>query len=121
MTKVAYNACFGGFGLSDQAILRLAELKGINIKKGSDSRSFLSVFYRDGIEDNDHYVSEEDLYDDRSDPMLIQVIEELGADANGSCAEIAIEDVPEGTLYRIQEYDGNEHIETSKDIDWKIA
>jgi hypothetical protein len=29
MTKVAYNACYGGFSLSHKAIMRYAELKGI--------------------------------------------------------------------------------------------
>jgi hypothetical protein len=46
----------------------------------------------------------------RHDPKLIQVIEELGADASGKCAEIAVIEIPDGVEYEISEYDGNEHI-----------
>jgi hypothetical protein len=31
MTKIVYNACHGGFGLSEAAILRYAEIKGIKL------------------------------------------------------------------------------------------
>lgn len=48
--------------------------------------------------------------EDRTDKHLIQVIEELGDDANGRCAELAIVDIPDGTEYEIDEYDGMESI-----------
>jgi hypothetical protein len=47
---------------------------------------------------------------DRSDPLLIQVIEELGEVANGSCAELKIIDVPDDVEWHIEEYDGFEHV-----------
>ena len=31
MLKVVYNACYGGFGLSDEAYILYAKLKGIDI------------------------------------------------------------------------------------------
>lgn len=34
----------------------------------------------------------------------------LGDKANGSCAKLQIVDIPNGTDYTIEEYDGNEHI-----------
>lgn len=46
----------------------------------------------------------------RSDPDLVRVVEELGAAANGSHAELKVVDIPDGTEYEIDEYDGNEHI-----------
>jgi len=50
----------------------------------------------------------------RHDPKLIQVVEELGGEhrkgASGSCAELRIVEIPDGTEYVIEEYDGNEHI-----------
>lgn len=48
--------------------------------------------------------------DDRSDPLMLQVIEELGDEANGGCAELKIVEIPDGTDYELDEYDGIEHI-----------
>jgi len=42
VTKIAYNSCFGGFGLSHAATMRYAELKGLKIYP------FIDVRLRDG-------------------------------------------------------------------------
>ncbi len=47
---------------------------------------------------------------DRSDPAMIQAVEELGEAANGDCAELKIVEIPDGVKYTIAEYDGMEHI-----------
>ena len=47
---------------------------------------------------------------DRTDPHLIQVVEELGESANGRCAELRVVEIPDGVEWEIDEYDGNEHI-----------
>ena len=49
-------------------------------------------------------------YVDRSDPQLIQVIEQLGKEANGGCADLKIIDIPDGIEYEIEEYDGTEWV-----------
>jgi hypothetical protein len=51
----------------------------------------------------------------------VQVVEELGADADGQYAELAIADVPAGTKYRIDEYDGVESVMTIDDYHWSVA
>lgn len=86
MKKVAYNACFGGFGLSDKACKILTELKGKPVG--------CYDFYGD----------------DRADPDLIKVIEDLGAEANGMCADLQIEEIPDNAEFEIDEYDGNESV-----------
>jgi hypothetical protein len=48
--------------------------------------------------------------DDRTDPKLIQVVEELGDKASGSCAKLRIIEIPDGVDWEIDEYDGNESI-----------
>jgi hypothetical protein len=48
--------------------------------------------------------------EDRTDPKLIQVIEELGDRANGRCAKLKIVEIPDGTDYEIDDYDGMESI-----------
>lgn len=48
--------------------------------------------------------------ENREDKNLIRVIEKLGKDANGRCADLAIVEIPADIEYSIEEYDGNEHI-----------
>ena len=57
----------------------------------------------------------------RHDPALVEVVEELGKEANGMCADLAIAEIPKGTKYRIDEYDGNESVMTIDDYDWQTA
>lgn len=113
MTKIVYNACYGGFGLSDEAIEMYLTLKGFKFTRTKDRWG--SDFSVEGWEDF-YYRDIE-----RDDPVLVQVVETLGDKADGSFAKLEIEDLPKGTLYRITEYDGYESVETKEDLDWKVA
>jgi len=133
MAKIIFNTCFGGASLSDKAIERYAELKGITLYKGEQSSFGGSHHYylcseserRTWLDTdpkhNDMYFSCRDILADRTDPVLIQVIEELGNDANGWAADLQITELPAGTQYHIHEYDGNERIMTPDDYKWEIA
>ena len=55
---------------------------------------------------------------ERTDPILIQVVEELGKEVNGSYASLKIVEFS-GDKYRICEYDGLEYVETPDSIHWK--
>ena len=96
MTRIVYNACYGGFGLSTEAADLYQQLSGI-----------------------------ESFYDwelSRTDPILLQVIDELGLEeASGSCARLFIRELPEGTRYRIDEYDGLESVIAIDEYDWSVA
>ena len=97
MVKIVYNACYGGFSLSEKAIARYIELSG---------------------------VSAEDFYDRdvaRNDPILAQVVEELGREADGDCAKLEIYEIAAGTKYYLDEYDGMEHIIEFDDFLWETA
>lgn len=108
IVKIAYNNCYGGFSLSVKASERIAELKG-DILTEDDFRKLGSRYCH-----KYNYIS-------RTDPHLIQVIEELGDEANGMCAKLRIEELSKGTLYRIDEYDGNESIRTQDCYEWSVA
>jgi hypothetical protein len=108
MTKIVYNQCYGGFSLSEEAIQRYSDIKGLDLQN--------SYVWR--YPDDEWF---EDREIPRNDPALVQVVEELGEAANGPCAKLAIYELPAGTLYRIEEYDGMEHIETVETIKWKVA
>lgn len=83
MTQIVFNAEYGGYGLSEEAQKRFEQLGGIG---------------------NIHYAK-------RSDPILVQVVDELGVRANGRYAELAIAEVPEGLPWCTTEYDGKESVE----------
>ena len=118
MTKIVYNACFGGFGLSPVALKRYAELADLSyseeVYEGAMTKFFASMHDKDG-----EYVSERDL--PRTDPILIQVVEELGKNANSRFSDLRIIELPAGTKYRIDEYDGSESIMTVNDYEWSVA
>ncbi|QLG62054.1 hypothetical protein [Halorarum salinum] len=46
----------------------------------------------------------------RTDPDVIEVVERLEDDANADLADLKIVEVPEGVEWKIDEYDGAEHI-----------
>lgn len=98
--KIAYNNCFGGFGLSEEAFRELAKLKGVSLEGAN-------MHYNSFIKNGEIVI---DIPADRTDVDLIKVIETLGDRANGMCAELAIEQIPDGAEYEITEYDGNESV-----------
>lgn len=114
MTKVAINRCFGGFGLSDTAFEKLLKRKGIAFDKiVPEEKSLIhgTTYYAAGhAGDDDNYLNEYDFFEDRSDPDLIAVIEELKDAANSWAAEIAIVEIPDDVKWHISEYDGMEHV-----------
>ena len=122
MTKIVYNGCFGGFGLSQAAVRRYLEIKGIPFTEEKVETSFRDTRFRLGtsVIDEGKYFYDHQI-EDRTDPILVQVVEELGNAANGYCADLCIRELEPGTKYRLQEYDGSEWIETEDDIEWSVA
>lgn len=119
MTKIVYNACFGGFGLSHEAIMRYGELANLNLLHVPGEHEWNNSYYKGGVRDDDHYFSDNDI--SRTDPFLAQVVEELGEEANGSYSELVIRELEPGTKYRIDEYDGNESVVTVDEYHWSVA
>lgn len=92
--RVVINDCFGGFGLSRQAISKYCELAGITDPS----------FYDRDIP--------------RDDPYLITIVKELGTSANGPHASLKIVEIPADVEWQVEEYDGSEWI-AEKHRTWK--
>ena len=84
--RIVINTCHGGFSLSDEA----------------------SDLYREraGITDPDWYDGDVD----RDDSILVSIVRELGAAADGSCAKLKIVEIPAEVEWQIEEYDGREWV-----------
>jgi len=118
--KVVINTCYGGFGLSQAAYQRLIELgvpEGPYIKetRNPTTERYNPEPRNEGIIFNTgfsaaHYWGGYFVTEDRAHSLLVQVVEELGAAANGECADLKVVEIPDGTDYTIEEYDGIETI-----------
>lgn len=107
--KIVINGCFGGFGLSHRAFLKLREMGNERALKEPD----YGEYWGDGSGPREKWGDEtgsflEDI--PRDDPDLIEIVETLGKEADGSCARLKIVEVPDGVEWEISEYDGLEHV-----------
>jgi hypothetical protein len=130
--EIVINKCYGGFGISHEAIMLYAKKKGIQLfpfidKKPYDFKNQKFVAWdgketppmnmlhyatqpltSDGKYIEDSYWGEYSL--ERSDPILIEVIKELGDKANGWAAKLQIVEIPDGIDWYMDDYDGIESI-----------
>jgi hypothetical protein len=148
--KIVLNGCYGGFGLSYEAMylylyaktgqepyfyvdmptwngFALADRKYKRITLQEITKypqNYIYCVTKDQGPVLDHFPS--DVFNsrdaDRTDPILISVVETIGTkSASGKYAQLFVDEVPDGTLYQIEEYDGAESILTQDDEDWKVA
>lgn len=88
MQRIVINVDFGGFGLSETALSLYRAYAGIK-------------------EDDKFY----DWEIDRNDPILIQVVEQMGVDdAGGRYACLKIVEVPDDVEWEVAERDGKEWV-----------
>ena len=87
--KILINQCYGGYGLSDKFERYLKEIGLMH----DDDKSYSG-------------------WPDRDDQVMIEEAIKFGLKgASGDCAQLAVVEIPNGALYRIGEYDGQEWIE----------
>jgi hypothetical protein len=136
MVRVVYNSCYGGFGLSREACKRYWELQGKEVwiedgkfeslftvwlvppKERVKQKNWSSMTHDERIAYNKKYSEQTWYYGSvsRHDPILVQVVEELGDKANGDYAKLAIAEV--SGQYYIDEYDGSESVQTPNNMNW---
>ncbi len=133
---VVINKQHGGFGLSQLGIQRYLEIKGLqywmedNDRFGSimgpkfwlvpkdqrladpNAENWHSMTMAERQQHNTTYsqqvFSDRDL--DRDDPVLVQVVRELGEEANTRYASLKIVEIPADVEWKIEEYDGLEWV-----------
>jgi len=131
--KIVINGCYGGFSLSDAAMLRYGEIKRITLYPETTAGPFFTtVFYtvpkeqrvkplvggwndqslEDRIAYNQRYI--DSVFDDLDIPRdclaLVRTVEELGENSNGRHAHLQGVEIPDGVDWIIQERDGREWI-----------
>ena len=92
--KVVINRCYGGFGLSDDALNEYKSRKGITD----------SDFYYYGIS--------------RDCPVLVEMLEEQGTAINTGYSDLKVVEIPDEVDWYIEEYDGMEWV-AEKHRTWK--
>ena len=135
--KVVINECYGGFGLSKEACQRYFDLKGqqvwIEVDKKFSALDMFTVWLvspekrleikegeayykmsRDERTDYNWKYSQQIWYQGdnltRNDPILVQVVEEMGDKAWGRYAKLAIVEIPDDVQWIIEENDGMEWV-----------
>ena len=121
--KIVYNTCYGGYGLSEEAVIRYTELAGIKIYP--EKESFYTMYYLTPPSGNKELDDNRDTFEvsgiERHDHLLVQVVEELGEEANSRFSKLTIYET-DSRMYRIDEYDGYETVKTGySDDSWVIV
>lgn len=106
---IVINSTHGGFGLSKEAKLLYLERAGIahTIVSGPDRHT--ESLYGPQFEVNGTIWREDDI--DRDDPILVDVVRQLGSKADGNYAKLKVVEVPAGVEWNIAEYDGLEWVQ----------
>lgn len=117
LRRVVVNTCFGGFGLSNEAFELFLTKKGIKFYKEVRFPNLIESFdyYQgapNGEDKNLLSYYDEDLVK-RDDPILVEVVRELGEKANGYASDLKIIEIPADIGWIIDEYDGRESIHES--------
>lgn len=85
--KIVINCCYGGFRLSSEAQLKLAERGGM-----------------------DEMQARYNAFGHRENPILVSIVEEMGDLASGRNSRLRIVEIPDDIEWEIEEYDGAEWV-----------
>jgi len=106
--KIVINSEHGGFGLSDEAMDLYLTRKGLPFVKEQwkfgSSNGF--IFMKSDDKKECYFESEIE----RNDPVLVQIVEEMGDEANGNYSSLKIVEIPDDVKWYIGEYDGMESV-----------
>ena len=102
MKKIVINKCYGGFGLSQEALTEVQKLNDkLVVEQNSEVFPEDSLWLSEDFDDYPHY---------RANLQLIEVVEKLGVRADGEYSELKIVEIPDDVEYTIENYDGHEWV-----------
>jgi len=102
--KILLNDQHGGFGVSNEALRLLYS------RNGKTLRTQMSEWGEEELYDGDEKVYYFDV--DRTDPILIEIFEEIGSlRASGPHATLRLVELPDFCEFSIGEYDGLEWVD----------
>lgn len=132
--KIVINKSHGAFGLSYEAVMEYAKLKGIQlyayspmhtrmnislnkvVEYDGKSNEFIILYSTEKLNKNST-LKKRGYFDPcrirRDDPDLIKVVEKLGDTANSKYSKLKIVEIPDGINWEVEEYDGIEWIAES--------
>ena len=124
--KVVINACYGGFGISREALIELYKRGSKIVETFKPEEYYGTKDWKKSFEGDEKYrvtfngfilcVRGEDEF--RTDEQLIKLIEEWGSEkVSGGYAKLKIVVVPDDVDWVIDDYDGNERVE-EKHREW---
>jgi hypothetical protein len=105
---VVINTCHGGYSLSREAVLLYLKRALIEYETQPRESRYETERYGPLIVVNGKIWYSSDI--SRDDPVLVSVVRELGAKANGELAKLKIVEIPASVDWQIDEYDGREWV-----------
>ncbi len=104
--KIVINKSYGKFCLSHKAFIRLRELGQREALQEADP----GVYWPSGAGPREPRLNSCGALIPRDDQNLVQVMEELRAEANGHCAELKVVEIPQDVQWEIEKAGGVEHV-----------
>jgi hypothetical protein len=106
MRKIVINKSYEKFCVSHKALLRLQELGQREALQETD----LGAYWPKAAAPREPSLNQYGALIPRDDEKLVRVVEELGEEANGHCAELKIVEIPDDVAWEIEKTDGVEHV-----------
>jgi hypothetical protein len=114
MPKIVINKSYDRFCLSHKAFLRLRELEQPDALKETDH----GAYWPDAASPHEPSLNQCGILIPRNDDRLVRVVEELGSEANGHCAELKVVTIPDGVEWVVLKANGTEHV-SKKHRTWR--
>ena len=118
--KIVINTCYGGFGLSQEALRELQELDDklvtthweVEYGHPDEVPPAVARTAADlGVNMEPLFlVEDEGCHTFRANLNLVEVVEKLGSLANGGYSDLKIVEIPDDVDYEICEHDGDEWV-----------